>query len=208
MSPARRQPEKKTSNTPPPLSDADINSLLTSRPQPAPGPPTTHIYRGIWTEPIPLPSPSRNTVRCPHCRVPIAASTTPGIKMVEFDDDETGSEASRTVPIGVKFVLEPGYVNARSRHASGAHWYVFGTQGRRSPHPSPKVRLPAIVTCRCGRETELRGDEDAPAFAKGSEEERQAKLADILDAEAQDQINDMNQPQLDELREMMRGEKP
>jgi len=143
----------------------------------------------------PLPSPNvpvtarpRSVVRrCVGCKAAIATVTVPEISVVSFYDDETGANSSRRVPIGAKVVLEPGYVNARRRHASGARWYW---PGRRASSPSPKVRLPAVVTCRCGLDVELWVNEDASAFAQGDGNERAAKLDSILEAEGEDQAVD------------------
>jgi hypothetical protein len=47
--------------------------------------------------------------------------------------------------------LEPGYVNAKDRHASGVAWYK---PGPRRLVPSPTPRRPFVITCReCGKDT-------------------------------------------------------
>lgn len=48
--------------------------------------------------------------------------------------------------------LEPGYVNARGRHANGLPWYKRGRQPLR---PSDPVRGAVVVTCGCGVENRV-----------------------------------------------------
>jgi hypothetical protein len=84
------------------------------------------------------------------------------------------------VSVGLRIVLDPGYVNARRRHPSGHRWFV---RGRRASSPSPRVRLPAVVTCRCGGEILLEGEgAEASFYATATDSERQKKLKQDMDA--------------------------
>ena len=78
------------------------------------------------------------------------------------------------MPIGHRFVLAPGFVNARTRHAEGP-WYVPGKDlGARSSRVKEK-RI--VVTCRCGIDNTLSaGDEASRGYASGNPDERASRL--------------------------------
>lgn len=130
---------------------------------------------------------------CPACEIRIGSASVPTI-VVASEGDFEGWEITRRVPIGSKLTLERGYVNARGRHANGWRWYVVGKRGS---SPSPRVRLPAIVTCRCGQDIEIVGADDVVVYATGTGEVRRDKLARDLEAEAEDRFV---QQQVDLLR--------
>lgn len=119
---------------------------------------------------------------CPACEARIGSASVPTIA-IDVEDSE-GWETTRRVPIGSRLTLERGYVNARSRHASGPRWYVVGKRGS---SPSPRVRLPAVVTCRCGQDIELSGPEEVAIYATGDGDARRERLARDLEDEAEDQ---------------------
>lgn len=79
---------------------------------------------------------------------------TDGLSMGD-DDEEPSYDPELDVvqtnerDIGARIALAPGFVNARKRHESGHPWYV---RGRRPEKRSPNVRVPFVVTCRCGAE--------------------------------------------------------
>ena len=82
--------------------------------------------------------------------------------------------------MGKKVILDPGYVNAKGRSIEGFRWY---RPGRRASSPSPRVRLPAVVTCRCGGEILLEGEgAEASFYATATDSERQKKLKQDMDA--------------------------
>jgi hypothetical protein len=130
---------------------------------------------------------------CPACETRIGSARVPTIAVATEVDFE-GREITRHVPIGSKLTLVRGYVNARGRHASGERWYV---PGKRGSSPPPRVRLPAIVTCRCGQDIELVGPDDIAVYAAGDDAARREKLARDLEEEAEDQFI---QQQVDLLR--------
>jgi hypothetical protein len=103
-------------------------------------------------------------------------------RVVAWDDAELGGEATLRPAIGAVVTLEPGFVNAKGPHRSGARWFVRGN--RRSP--VPRVRLPAVITCHCGEETELRLADDVHGFASGSADFRAASAAQRLEDEGLD----------------------
>lgn len=65
--------------------------------------------------------------------------------------------ASWSEQIGTAVFLSPGLVNLKSKHLTGLPAYGPGKRssvGRRQ-RPGIRIRLPAIVTCRCGAESRL-----------------------------------------------------
>lgn len=123
-------------------------------------------------------------VLCPACDTKIGSASVPTIA-VATDPDLDDWETTRQVPIGSKLTLERAYVNARVRHSNGQRWYVVG---KRRSSPSPRVRLPGIVTCPCGQDIELMAPDDLAVYATGTEAARREKLARDLEAEAEDRF--------------------
>jgi hypothetical protein len=74
----------------------------------------------------------------------------------------SGSVATGVARTGTKATLEPGFEKAPTRHPlGGEYWYVRKKVGIRHPdaaeRPSPKLELPAVVTCECGANNRLEG---------------------------------------------------
>lgn len=94
---------------------------------------------------------------CNACGKPLGRITVLRID-ADWDEWNVGDHASdlvvtQTADIGARTTLEPGFVNAKRRHPSGARrWLVRGPDPTR---PSPEPRLPAVVTCSCGIENLL-----------------------------------------------------
>jgi len=84
-----------------------------------------------------------SAVTCPDCGRTVATSQWVYIAAGESPDPEHS---------GQRVELEPGYVNVGRRHASGSAWYRRGSDPER---PSPSVRAPLVVTCRCGRDVAI-----------------------------------------------------
>jgi hypothetical protein len=161
--------------------------LIGKSPPPPDRRPTPFPRGANWRSSAALGSPWRGAagdLLCPACAVRIGSASVPMITVVTEGDLE-GRDIIRQVPIGSQLTLERGNVNARSRHASGQRWYVVG---RRASSPSPSVRLPAIVTCRCGQEIELFGPDDVAVYATGDDDARREKLARDLEEEVEDQF--------------------
>lgn len=79
-------------------------------------------------------------LHCPACGATIATVRT-----------VTRPRGGQEFIIGRRWLLAPGFVFARDRHASGLPWYKRGTTGR----PGPELRFDAFVaTCGCGAEVE------------------------------------------------------
>lgn len=162
---------------------------LVGKPPPQHDPKPTTTPRGAsWRSGLSGGSPwngQEGDLYCPACKARIATASVPTVTVIAEDEYNEDREVARQVPIGSRLTLEPGYVNARGRHASGQRWYL---QGKRGSSPSPRVRLPAIVTCRCRQEIELLAASDVAEYATGDADARTAKLARELEAEAEDQF--------------------
>jgi hypothetical protein len=123
---------------------------------------------------------------CWHCDRQLATAVIHNITVESatyFDGDIDGHGYARQVPIGATVTLAPGYVNATKRHPSGARWYV---RGKSASSPAPRVRLPAIVTCRCGQEVRL---DSSPQYAYASDDatSRVTRLDSEIELEAEDE---------------------
>lgn len=166
---------------------AVARELVGKSPPPRDQRPTAFPRGANWRSPRAWGSPWRGEageLLCPACETKIGSASVPTIAVATEVDFE-GWGITRQVSIGSKLILERGYVNARCRHASGQRWYVVG---KRRSSPSPRVRLPAIVTCRCGQDIELIGADDVAVYATGDDDARREKLARDLEKEAEDQF--------------------
>ena len=87
--------------------------------------------------------------------------------------------AENRLPVGQRVELAPGFVNARQRHRSGLPWYVRSAQW---PDRRMRVaRLPAVATCRCGRDVDLpRGSALVRDVARGTVEAQERRLDELL----------------------------
>lgn len=94
---------------------------------------------------------------CPACDAVLATYKLALLNLtVDFDGDEGGGWSSWSETIGTTVVLTPGLVNRRDKHWSGLPAYGLGRRrGVGSGREGLRVRLPAIVTCRCGAESRL-----------------------------------------------------
>jgi hypothetical protein len=90
---------------------------------------------------------------CPECDDMLASYT---VAMLSLSVDAHGEDgdvyASWSETIGATVVLAPGLVNRRDRHYLGLPAYGPGKRRVVGGHERPalRIRLPAIVTCRCG----------------------------------------------------------
>jgi hypothetical protein len=101
---------------------------------------------------------------------------------------EQEGEVVHAVPIGTRVTLEPGFVNSTNQHVSGLPWYRYR---RGSPDAPPRgIKVPAMVTCKCGRDVLLAADETARFYATAPAEDRAERLVDELTEEAGDRYID------------------
>lgn len=123
---------------------------------------------------------------CPACRNPFAsaADRTARILAGEAGSEERTWSEEREALVGARVQLDAGYVNATTRHSSGARWY---RPGKNRASPAPVLRLPAVVTCTCGREVGLSLSDDAVTMARATRKARVERLTELLIAEAGDQ---------------------
>lgn len=124
-------------------------------------------------------SPGLAGLDCPACRTRLATGRIANSKIVYDDDDDDGHEYAETVVIGRRIALEPGFVNHKRLHANGMPWY------RRSPdepgRPSPTVRPPVVIRCRCGQDAEIEGATSSEqVYASGDPESRATEVLDEL----------------------------
>ena len=135
-----------------------------------------------YKKPVPWPLPlfaaegrDRATITCPICggRVGESLPVVKAVVVADYVDEETAWEHREPTVIGRRVQLENGFVPAPVRHQSGVAWFVTGKRASSRP---PKIRTPAIVTCRCGQEIELRGDERTSDYAEADAE----RLADMV----------------------------
>jgi hypothetical protein len=105
-----------------------------------------------------------NELLCPTCEKRFASEVFTRIHVAlepihddqEADRRHNGTDPAllallrkgREVKMGQKVLLDPGYVNALRPWLEMLPWYV---PGKRASSPSPTVRLPAHLTCRCGQ---------------------------------------------------------
>lgn len=112
--------------------------------------------------------PESDQAFCPACEMLLATITprvartkVPGVHGVTV----IGRGVKRVLPerdvfarsvIGFHVTLAPGFVNRGVKHPSGGGWF------HRAPadllyldRPSPPVRLPCVLTCKCGEEVSL-----------------------------------------------------
>ena len=141
------------------------------------------------TERYPEASPD---LHCPACHRRFAVASVRAVSVdflveeeePEYEDGPVSepplAEASVNVQTGLRITLEPGYVAAPRRHSSGNRWY---RPGRSTASPSPHVRLPAVVTCRCGYEMLVPGiDRYTSELARAGEDGRREQLESQIDA--------------------------
>jgi hypothetical protein len=119
---------------------------------------------------------------CPHCRTEIGWARVVR-KDIEIEDRDINGERSRAVQIGAVVQLTSQFVNASRRHESGRPWYVVGN---RCHDRRARVRLPAIVTCRCGSAISLESPDGAARYAAANGSQRFDLLAKEVDAEVED----------------------
>lgn len=94
----------------------------------------------------------------------------------------------RSVTVGMRVTLEPGFVNATKRHPSGVkRWFVRGPSPSK---PAPYVRLPAVVTCACGIDSLIPADREASLWSPMPADRRDDTLQGMLEDEAEDHAHD------------------
>lgn len=145
---------------------------------------------------------SATEVLCPACRAKLGVIVPVTVDFAVGDgwfataigegpdaqpDWEQGPRLRRTKSIGLRTDLAPGFGNAKRRHPeTGLPHYV------RAGHPErrgPRIRLPAVVTCKCGQDARI-GDSltaQDKAFAQMDAKTRKARL----EAEAEDEGADI-----------------
>ena len=138
-----------------------------------------------------------NVLLCPACGKRFAGEVHTRIYVALepiHDDQEADRRHDGTdlhgeeVKMGQKVMLDPGYVNARQRSKEGLRWYV---PGRRASSPSPTVRLPAVVTCRCGMEQILQSSDPRNSiYSAGSPGMRAIQLENDLADEGEGRMLD------------------
>lgn len=94
---------------------------------------------------------------CPACDALLATYKLALLGLtVDLDGEEGRGWSSWSETIGTTVVLTTGLVNRRAKHWSGLP--AYGPGKRRfigSGREGLRIRLPAIVTCRCGAESRL-----------------------------------------------------
>jgi hypothetical protein len=86
------------------------------------------------------------------CQRPLAEVRSKARIHVRVGPNDFGEHEDQPVDIGLATTLKPGFVNAKTRHPdAGVPWYV---RHKSQPgRPSPAVKPPIVVTCRCGVDT-------------------------------------------------------
>lgn len=110
---------------------------------------------------------------CPRCGARFAEQIVPAIRV---SADVADATVSAEKSIGRLVFLDAGFVNARHRHAHGCAWFKRGPEPSRR---SPKLRPPAVVTCRCGQDIFVGGAaENEREYATADSESRRQLLQD------------------------------
>lgn len=155
--------------------------------------------------PEPSPTPLSALLQCPSCHATIASLRQPRTRVfVDFGPRDYTQTVVRDFVIGCVVTLEPGFVNAKTRHPSGPSWYRQPTG--RTGSESRRVRLPAVATCGCGADVLLSSvlDGEARFFASSGLCDRREKMNDILADEGLDRAVDA---EIDRRRELRSGAK-
>jgi hypothetical protein len=146
---------------------------------------------------------------CPTCHRSFANVVIVRKKVTADVDEDDGSFTIISVdaPRGARITLEPGFVNAKRRHPSGAAWYVRGRPDR--PARSLLVPLPAVITCHCGAVSRLPNlIGDVAVYASGTEVERRAAVVADLATERADEARAASKGLRDYLIDRGRGKSP
>lgn len=119
--------------------------------------------------------------RCPSCDAVLATYKLALLNLsVDVEGEDGSGWASWSETIGSTVVLTPGLVNRRDKHWSGLPAYGPSRRprggGRRA---GLRIRLPAIVTCRCGQDARLMSSGD-PELAEAYDELRDERARQIF----------------------------
>lgn len=130
------------------------------------------VRKGIWL------GGRDGRLECPGCGRSFGSAAS---KVMPVSGGEADWTETRDAIVGARIDLDPGYVNATTRHPSGARWY---RPGKHAESPSPVVKLPAVVTCRCGRDIGLKLPDEVARMARATKRTRNERLTDLLVTEA------------------------
>jgi len=132
--------------------------------------------------------------RCPMCDAVLATYKLALLNLtVDLDGDEGRGWSSWSEAIGTNVVLTPGLVNRRAEHWSGMPSYGPGKRrGAGSGREGMRIRLPAIVTCRCGAESRLMSSADTELAEAYDElrDERARQIHEEHEAEERRQVRE------------------
>jgi RNase P subunit RPR2 len=150
-------------------------------------------------------------LRCPSCDAPLAklrrAEITvpidwgpPGFDPDAWDTSREPEDEEITATIGHVVELEPGFVNRAIRHPTGPIWY-YRPPGRVPQKSTGRVKLPVVVTCKCGAEVRLALSlpEDARFYATADAHQREGLAQEEREDEAAMDAGYQLAPRLSEL---------